>query len=100
MKTPSASLARDPLLRRELPGPTLRLARAATLGVAFAMAAVLAHLLPRWLEEREREAAAFADAVPAGILWIANVGAEALSWSPSRSSASPHSSSTFRSRAR
>ncbi len=79
MNTPRVSPARDPLLRRELPGPVLLLARALTLSVAFAMAAVLAHLIPRWLEQRAREAATFADAVPASVLWMANMAAEALS---------------------
>ena len=79
MNTQSASPPRDPLLRRELSGPALLVARTVTVGVAFAMAAVLAHLIPRWLEVREREAATFADSVPAGILWIANAAAETLS---------------------
>jgi class 3 adenylate cyclase len=55
------------------------IARAGTLSVAIAMAVVLVHLTPRWLAEREREMAAFADAAPAGVIWIANAGAEALS---------------------
>jgi class 3 adenylate cyclase len=79
METPSASPGRDPLLRRELPGPVLLITRAATLGVGLAMVAVIAHLIPRWVEARDREMAAFADTVPPGIVWIANVGAEALS---------------------